>query len=182
MTQTTIQLLSTPTALQMPHIRLADFKEVNLAGKTLHVFVISSSALEGNNPMKMLQNLFLRASEVVEGFPSQAVQSFLRDSRHHREESRVPDFVWLDSDSCDVQAITPISLADALGFWSARAFCGDPWAKRITSVGVEVEATVLGEFGWGVDTLDDQSLAWLSSEYSELADGGLRVRETAVAG
>lgn len=178
MAQSALQLCDAAMALRRPHIEVADLREVDLAGRLIHVFAIDPSVVTTSNPMTMLETLFLRASEVVEGFPSQAIQNFLRDLRHHRSESRVPDFVWLDSNACDMQAITPVSLADALGFWSGRAFCGDPWAKRITKGGIEVEATVFAAFGWGADSLANQGLAWPSFDYSPLADGGLIIQQS----
>ncbi|MGF1524098.1 MAG: hypothetical protein ACFBSF_17405 [Leptolyngbyaceae cyanobacterium] len=122
--------------LSAPHIGSGDVKEVEIAGKFLHFFVLSEPVGCPDVP-NLLQCVYLKVSEVVEGYPSQAIQGFLTHLRalHEGDEVNLPEFVWLDQNQWEHQAITPIPLQEALSFWCQRSYSGDHWAKLVTKVG-----------------------------------------------
>ncbi|MEL6381572.1 MAG: hypothetical protein AAFQ89_03685 [Cyanobacteria bacterium J06626_18] len=159
--------------LSAPHIGAEDLKEVEIAGKILHFFALKEFVGTPNAPT-LLNSLYLRVSEVIEGYPSQAVQGFLAHLRALQagDEVDVPEYVWLDRSRWEHQAITPVPLQEALSFWCQQSN-GDHWAKLVTKDAVEVEEAIFGVFGWGEESQAVPSLAW---GVDRIADGGLSVR------
>ncbi|MGF1524956.1 MAG: hypothetical protein ACFBSF_21730 [Leptolyngbyaceae cyanobacterium] len=159
--------------LSVPHIDTEDLKEVEIAGKILHFFALREFVGAPNAPT-LLNSLYLRVSEVIEGYPSQAVQGFMAHLRALQagNEVAVPEYVWLDG-KWQHHAITPVPLQEALSFWCQRSYCGDHWAKLVTKDAIEVEEAIFGAFGWGEESQAVPSLAW---GVDRIADGGLSVR------
>ncbi|MEM9093232.1 MAG: hypothetical protein AAGC93_31465, partial [Cyanobacteria bacterium P01_F01_bin.53] len=165
-----------PSSLSAPHIGAEDVKEVEIAGKILHFFVLSEPVGCPDAPT-LLNSLCLQISEVIEaieGCSSQAIQRFLAHLRALQEgdEVDIPEYVWLDRSRWEHQAITPVPLQEALSFWCQQSNTGNHWAKLVTKDALQVEEAVFGAFGWGHESMAEPSLAWNSDR---IADGGLRV-------
>ena len=143
-----------------PHVALEDIREVEIAGKPFHFFRLGSK--EHNNSLALINNVWLRVSEVVEGFQSAAIYSFLT----HLKSCNSPEYVWLRQ-----TAVTPVRFLEALRFWQDQSQRGDPWAKRVVQQADKVEQAILVAFG-----LIDKSLA-ADLTWEDWRDGGLRVRQ-----
>ena len=144
----------------MPHVSLEDIREVEIAGKPFHFFRLGSK--EHNNSLALINSVCLRVSEVVEGFQSAAIRSFLT----HLKSCKSPEYVWLRQ-----TAITPVPFLEALRFWQDQSQRGDPWAKCVVKQADKVETAIFAAFGW-IDNNLAADLTW--EDYR--GDGGLRVR------
>ena len=162
MTQTTCQL-------HIPHIAFSDMKGIEIAGKTFHFFSIGGTDCE--DLQTLINHLYLRVSEVIEGYPSQVVHIFLT---HLRSLPNLPEFIWVDHESSEEIAITPVPFLEALNFWAQQSHkTGNPWAKLVTKEAIQIEEAVCCAFCWGDESFADLSLGWDLGSY----DGGLRIRQ-----